>query len=82
MQQYTDADPELLAPLFQQAVQLLLEYDSSVEKVVAKIVPLVQNKDRKSRLSAIQKAIREYDFERSLIIFRDWAEAENIDLEL
>ncbi|MBF0357235.1 MAG: response regulator [Magnetococcales bacterium] len=82
MQQYTDAEPDLLAPLFQQAVDLLLEYDSSVERVVKKIIPLVQNENRRTRLSAIQKALGEYDFEKSLIIFQEWAKAEDIDLEV
>ncbi len=76
-----ETSTDVLAPLFSKAVAMLLNFDSSVEKVVEEIVPLVNNGKRQERLISVQSAVDSYDFETCLSIFREWAEEEGIKLE-
>ena len=76
-----NVSPEVLAPLFERAVALLLVFDSAVEKVVAKLTPLASTPPRRERLHAIQKTLDAYDFETCLSLFRAWAQEEGIRLE-
>ncbi|MBF0438463.1 MAG: PAS domain S-box protein [Magnetococcales bacterium] len=77
----THLDRDRLAPLMQAAVNLLLMFDSSAEKVVNEMVPLVPDGQSKERLHAIQKALDSYDFEKGLTLLRSWAQDEKIELE-
>ena len=81
-QHHTDSGIDILQPLFQRAVNLLVEFDSGVDKVVREIVPLVGSESRLARLELIQNAIENYDFETSLDLFHQWAEEEGIQLEV
>ncbi|MBF0290282.1 MAG: response regulator, partial [SAR324 cluster bacterium] len=80
-QEKTDVEPEILAPLFTKAVQLLNDFDSAVEKVVVEIVPLVSSEPRLNRIKSIKKSLESYDFDTCLSIFHEWAEEEGIELK-
>ncbi|MEO5327404.1 MAG: response regulator [Magnetococcus sp. THC-1_WYH] len=72
---------EVLAVSIRKAVELLVNYDSDVEYVVEELAPWVQHGPRRERFVLIEKALDHYDFESALAIFRQWALAENIELE-
>ncbi|MBF0340994.1 MAG: Hpt domain-containing protein [Magnetococcales bacterium] len=72
---------EALAPLMRQAEALLVTFDSSVEKVVAQMVPLARGVARRERIRVLMEALEEYDFDECLALLRDWAKAENITLD-
>ncbi|MBF0151798.1 MAG: response regulator [Magnetococcales bacterium] len=71
---------EELKPLFLQAIQLLNEFDSSVEQIVAQLDGMVYGDRRRKKMDAINEAMGSYDFVSCLDLFRDWASEENIEL--
>ncbi|MBF0192157.1 MAG: response regulator [Magnetococcales bacterium] len=76
-----DVGPEVLAPLFKQAVALLFAFDSSVVKVVEEIAVLVRGGCRLKRIESIRMALGAYDFETCLSLFYAWSQEEGIHLE-
>ncbi|MEO5330395.1 MAG: ATP-binding protein [Magnetococcus sp. YQC-5] len=76
-----DATPEVLAPLFQQAVGLLLMFDASAEHVVEEICALVANPSRKEHVRLLRESLAVYDFEQCLAQLQAWACEEGISLE-
>ncbi|MBF0161869.1 MAG: response regulator, partial [Magnetococcales bacterium] len=76
-----DGSPEELAPLFRKAVLLLVDFDSSVERVVEEIEQLARNDIRRERMESIQVALGAYDYETCLTLFHAWAKEEGFDLE-
>ncbi len=76
-----DSTPEELTPLFVKAVDLLVSFDVSVEKVVLELSTKVASIQRIERLNAIRSAIGAYDFETCLSLFHEWAEAERIPIQ-
>ncbi|HAT49490.1 MAG: response regulator [Nitrospirae bacterium] len=81
MQPNDEKNLEILAVHIRKAVELLVNYDSDVEYIVEELVPWVQHGHRRERFTLIKKALDHYDFESALAIFRQWALAENIELE-
>ncbi|MBF0461831.1 MAG: response regulator [Magnetococcales bacterium] len=75
-----DAHPDVLAPLFQQAVALLTAFDSAVDRVVEEIKPLARSGPSRKRLASILVALGAYDFEICLSLLRAWAREEGIPL--
>ncbi|MEO5330396.1 MAG: ATP-binding protein [Magnetococcus sp. YQC-5] len=73
-----ETTPEALAPLFQQAIALLLNFDSAVETVVDQLAPLVPSGPRRIKLEAIQEALAAYDLETCLTLFQEWATEEGL----
>ncbi|MEO5363019.1 MAG: Hpt domain-containing protein [Magnetococcus sp. DMHC-8] len=80
--QRNDTTPVELAPLFQQAVRLLHQFDSAAEGVIREIAARVGSAARRERVCAIQDALSVYDFEQCLAMLVDWAAAEEITLEV
>ncbi|MEO5334627.1 MAG: response regulator [Magnetococcus sp. YQC-5] len=76
-----DVTPEELAPLFRKAVRLLIDFDSSAERVVEDIAHLARSGVRRKRLESIKVALGVYDFEICLSLFLAWAKEEGIYLE-
>ncbi|MBF0272673.1 MAG: response regulator [Magnetococcales bacterium] len=76
-----DVGPEVLAPLFNEAVALLFAFDSSVAKVVEEIISLVHSEHRRNRVASIKMALGAYDFETCLSLFHAWSQEEGIHLE-
>ncbi|MBF0162833.1 MAG: response regulator, partial [Magnetococcales bacterium] len=69
------------APLFRQAAQLFLAFDSSVEGVVAEMGRVLgQQGAHRHWLESIQAAVGCYDFERGLTVLHGWAAEEGIPL--
>ncbi|MBF0156050.1 MAG: PAS domain S-box protein [Magnetococcales bacterium] len=76
-----EAGPELLEPLFQEAVGFLLRSNCSVEKVIKEMAPMAQSDRRQRWLQSIWKALGSYDFETALTHFQNWSREEGIRLE-
>ncbi|CAK0773141.1 two-component system, sensor histidine kinase and response regulator [Gammaproteobacteria bacterium] len=74
------ASPEELTPLFHKAIKLLISFDSSIENIVERLVPLARGRHQRKMLKSIQLASDAYDFELCLNLFRDWAKEEGIQI--
>ncbi|MBF0191335.1 MAG: response regulator [Magnetococcales bacterium] len=72
--------PPGLAGLMRQVESLLCAFDSSVDAVVEQMVPLAPGMARKARITAMRKALMDYDFDTCLLVLQEWARAEEITL--
>ncbi len=75
-----EANLEILTPLFNQAIKLLLSFDTAIDSVVEEIIPLATGARRLKWIQSIKKALNAYDFETCVTLFREWAAEEQIQL--
>ncbi|MBF0139199.1 MAG: response regulator [Magnetococcales bacterium] len=72
---------EDLSLLLNQAIVLLLAYDTSVENVLEEIGAFILSGRRREKIETIKVALGKYDYETCIMLFRAWAKEEAIDLE-
>ncbi|MEO5350807.1 MAG: response regulator [Magnetococcus sp. YQC-3] len=74
-------DMAALTPLFGQAAEYLLHFNSDVEGVVKEMETLVKSRQDRDHLRTIKELLEAFDYEAALKLLRQWADAAGVQLE-